>query len=318
VELNKPPGRSYSLFFRLSTRFRRSGVDVVHCHNFAPLLYGSVAGKLARAAVVYTMHGPEAAERYDYARMKRMRLIDHAVAVSEHVCERAIAAGRFGRAHLTTIYNGVDVDRYGIGGSDVRARVRRELGLDDSARAIGVVARLTHEKDHDTLLDAFAALGERHPEATLLIVGDGERRGAMEERVRGLGIGGRVTFLGTRSDVPELLSALDVFVLPSRIEGLGITLMEAMAAGLATVATAVGGIPEVVDTDTGRIVPPGDAPAMAEAMAWLLDHPAEARRMGAAGRTKVLRDFTVESMVERYETLYDRLTGRDARNRALR
>lgn len=306
--MHKRPGRAFTLPLRLAHAFRTRGVDIVHAHNFGPLLYGSVAGRLAgNRPVVYTLHGPEAALRRDYRRLDRFGLVDRVVAVSDHVREVVLDTTRIDPARVSTIHNGIDVGAYSGGGGGVRERMRESLGLGPGQHAVGVVARLTHEKAHDRLLDAFAAVAGEREDVRLFLVGDGPLRSALEAKSRALGIAPLVSFLGTRGDVSALLRAFDLFVLPSRIEGLGITLLEAMAAGLGVVASAVGGIPEIVDGETGRLVPPDDAGALAGAMGWMLDHPAECAAMGGRGRARVESRFSLEAMVAGYERVYDSL-----------
>lgn len=308
--LDKRPGRSYLLPARLGASFRRLGVDIVHAHNFGPLLYGAAGARFARfgrgPAVVYTLHGPEASERNDFRRVDRVRRIDRVVSVSDHVRDVAVHTGGIEAERITTIYNGIDVERFAAGGA--RDRVRAELGLAEDAVVIGVVARLSAEKDHATLLAAFAPLVRLHPRVRLVLVGDGDLRASLERRAGELEIDRHTLFLGTRTDVPELLSAFDAFAMSSRIEGLGITLIEAMAAGLPTVATAAGGIPEVLTPETGIVVPTGDPGRFTEALAWILDHREDARRMGLAGRERAREHFGVETMVRRYAEVYDEVS----------
>jgi sugar transferase (PEP-CTERM/EpsH1 system associated) len=307
VSMNKKPGRSWLLPLRLARVLRRHGVDVVHAHNFGPTLYATAAARGAGLrGVMCTLHGPEASERGDYGRFDRLRRIDRVVAVSEHVRAVVIERGGLAADRVVTIRNGIDGSLYGAGS---REEARRALGVGDEERVIGAVARLTPEKDHATLIAAFERVARSHADARLVLVGDGALRATLEAQVEGLGLSSRTRFLGTRTDIPDVLRALDVFVLPSKVEGLGITLLEAMAAGLPTVATDAGGIPELVAPETTRVVPIGDVEAMAAAMAWVLDHPAEARAMGEAGRRHVAAHFGVEAMVARYQALYAELAG---------
>jgi len=305
VSLDKPPGRSYGLPLRIARMLNRDRVDVVHTHNFGPLLYGGLAARLARVrGVVHTLHGAEASERKEHRTFQRLRLFDRMVAVSNDVKRVAVESGGVDPSRITTVYNGIDVSKYPAAGGR-SAEVRRRLGMGEE-RIVGVVARLTPEKDYPTLLDAFRLLVDSHPACRLVVVGDGDLRGALVSKSRSLGIEDRVTFLGSRSDVPELLTAFDVVVLPSRVEGLGITLLEAMAAGLPTVGARAGGIPEVVvEGETGLLVDPGDAPGFAGAIARLLDDPELAIAMGRNGRARVEGRFGLDGMIRSYEAIYE-------------
>ncbi len=164
------------------------------------------------------------------------------------------------------------------------------------------MAALTGHKDHATLVEAMALLRPRCPEARLVIAGEGELRPALEAQVRDCGLGDRVVFAGFRRDLDRLLPAFSVFCLSSRLEGLGTSLLDAMAFGLPVVATAAGGIPEAVeDGVTGRVAPPRDPAALAEALADVLGDEERRRAYGAAGRRRFLERFTADHMVE--ETL---------------
>ena len=163
---------------------------------------------------------------------------------------------------------------------------------------IGNVAALTGHKDHATLVEALALVRPLVPEVRLVIAGEGELRPALEAQVRARGLGDRVVFAGFRRDLDRLLPAFSVFCLSSRLEGLGTSLLDAMAFGVPVVATAAGGIPEAVeDGVTGRLAPPRDPGALAGALADVLGDEARRRAFGAAGRRRFLERFTAEHMV---------------------
>jgi glycosyltransferase involved in cell wall biosynthesis len=148
----------------------------------------------------------------------------------------------------------------------------------------------------------------RHPDAVALLVGDGSGRRELEARAGAMGLQGSLRFLGSRLDVPEILRVVDILVHPSLEEGFCNAILEAMAAGKPVVATAVGGNPEaVMEGETGLLVPPGDGPALAEAIGWLLDRPEQAAAFGHAGRRRVVERFELSRMVKQYEAVYDRL-----------
>jgi sugar transferase (PEP-CTERM/EpsH1 system associated) len=305
VALHKKPGADWLLPLRIAPVLREHRVGVVHCHNYGPLLYGAVAARLARVrGVVHTLHGPGAPARKGQTAVQRLGLVDRVVAISDHVRARAIDDAGWDAARISTIHNGIDLGAYSA--TRARERMRRELGVESGDIVVGAVARLAPDKDHATLLDAFAEILSRHPSARLVLVGDGELREPLASRSKTLRIDSAVEFLGTRDDVADLLSAFDVFVLSSKREGLGITLIEAMAAGLPTVGTAVGGIPEViVDGKTGTLVPPADEAALASAIAWMIENRDAARGMGEAGKRRARDEFSLDAMISRYEAVYD-------------
>jgi glycosyltransferase involved in cell wall biosynthesis len=208
---------------------------------------------------------------------------------------------------VDVIYNAVDWKILHAGERDgARERARAEIGLDAGSRVVGVSARLTEQKGHRFLLEALASpmLADVH----LVVMGDGPLREELSAMARGLGIASRVTFLGVRRDVGDLMAALDVFVMPSLWEGLPLALVLAMGAGLPVVATTVAGIPEVVtDGETGWLVPPGDSAALARALAAVLGDRARATSVGAAAKQWVRPRFGVDEYVAAVAALYDRL-----------
>ncbi|WP_437983329.1 glycosyltransferase family 4 protein [Sorangium sp. So ce117] len=318
VVLSRKPGLDPGLPLRLSAWLRREGISLVHTHNPGPHLYGALAAGLLRAAafpggggprVIHTKHGR------NYPKQKRKVLVnrlaaaltDRVVAVSDDSRAVALEVEHVDPAKVVTILNGVDTDVFRPGDAGA---ARARLGVPATGYHVGCVARLSPEKDHATLLDAFARLRATRPDAHLTLIGDGPRRPALEAQAERLGLGGAVTFTGTRGDVAELLPAFDVFALASLTEGISLTLIEAAAAGLPIVATRVGGNPEiVVDGETGLLVPA----AAPETLAGALEAAAEREdraEMGLRGRARVMERFGIDRMARAYEDLYDEVLGR--------
>ena len=230
-----------------------------------------------------------------------VRVADAATCSSEAVRRFALSAFGGDERKYVTIYNGVDAARF----IPRQASPKPELGLREGVPVIGTVCRLVEpKKGLAVLLQAMAGLRDRAV-AQLLIVGEGPAFPALRALSVRLGLSDRVVFAGVRRDIAGLLPLMDVFVLPSLYEGFGIALVEAMAAGRPVVATAVGGIPEVVvQGETGLLVPPGDPGALGDAIAHLVNHPEQARLMGARGRERACDRFSIESAVTRHENLY--------------
>lgn len=229
------------------------------------------------------------------------------VAVSEDIRRFLVKRVGVNERLITTIYNGIEPREYR---SDHRARevIRRELGLTEGRPVLGTVGNLYPVKGHVYLVRAMAAVAAKRPDAVCLILGRGQLLEQLRHTATELGIDHHVMFLGFREDVPALLRAMDIFVLPSLSEGLSLALLEAMAAGKAVVATNVGGNPEVVlDRQTGLLVPSEDAPALADAILLLLRDPALAERLGESGRIRVDKEFSVTAMAQRYDALYGEL-----------
>jgi glycosyltransferase involved in cell wall biosynthesis len=300
-----PRGFDMLAVARLTQRLRADGVNVVHCHNYGALVYGAFAARIMGARVVYTIHGAKTSARRATAAFQRFRLVSEVVFVSDHARGVARAAGVASESHVHTIVNGVDAAAFEVEPA-ARPALRRELAIPAEAPVCGIVARLTAAKDHVTLFDAMLRVRAGHPGVHCVVVGDGELRAQLEAAVVARGLTHAVHLVGARSNVRDYLAAMDVFVLSSVTEGLAMTLLEAMAAGLPVVATRVGGNPEVVaEGETGLLVPARDPTALAAAIASVIDRPAVAAEMGRAGRARVRDRFSLEAMVRRYQDVYD-------------
>jgi glycosyltransferase involved in cell wall biosynthesis len=189
-----------------------------------------------------------------------------------------------------------------------REAVRDALGLGARTRVVLTVGRLTEQKGHRTLCRAIPSIVEAEPDVKFLWAGDGPLEGELRALLRRLGVERYVTFLGQRGDVPDLLAAADLFVLPSLFEGLPLAVLEAMAVGLPVVATWIGGTGEAIEHGvTGHLVTPGDASGLAGAIADLLRHPARARAWGRAGRTRFEHEFHASRMARETSSIYNQL-----------
>ena len=262
--------------------------------------------KAARAAgvgrIVRTEHLPdmitEPVQRAEY--LDGIAGVDRVICVSEAAARSHAAAG-VDPDTIAVIHNGVEVQPP----RRSRKAMRNELGLAPDQPTLLTVARFTPQKDHATLIRALALLAGAQADVCLLMAGDGPLWAEAQALAEALGVSGATRFLGTRLDVPDLLAAADLFVLPSRFEGLPLVLIEAMAAGRPVVSTQVGGVDElVVDGQTGRLVPPGDAPALADAIAGLIRDPGRGATFGIAGRDRFAQRFTARRMAEDTARLY--------------
>lgn len=229
---------------------------------------------------------------------------DRIIAPSTAILDAVAASEHAPRARMLCIPNGVDAARFRPADAASRQRVRTQLGLAPGALLIGCVADLFAVKRHVDLIDAFALVREELPHAHLLLIGEGPLRGAIEARAQERRVEEGVHMLGSRNDVHTLLPALDVFVLASDTEGLSNAILEAQACGLPVVATRVGGNPDLVDGDCGALVPARDPDALAKAIGAMLRDPALRERMGAVARTRVVRNHSLDSMAQAYDSLY--------------
>jgi glycosyltransferase involved in cell wall biosynthesis len=312
VRFGAGEGAKPGLAARVWRALRRERVDVVHCHNTMPLLYGGLAAAaqpLRRPALVMTKHGRTFWRGWRQGALARWLIRRAAVVAVSRDIERLLVDGGWAAARqVRTILNGVDLERFQPGCG--RAAARGELGWTGDEFVAGVVARLVPDKDHATLLAAFAQLRATLPRARLAVIGDGPLRGALAQQAAALRLGDSCRFLGERRDVAALLPGFDVFVLASVTEGTPLTLLEAMAAGLPAVVTAVGGMPDVVSPgESGLLVPAADAGGLATALARVAADGDLRRQMGAAGRDQVVERFSLAAMVRKHEQLYEELCG---------
>lgn len=304
----KGPGRDVRLLVRLQRLFRARAADIVHTHNPQPLLFAAVPARVTGAGLVHTKHGVNPDSRRRLA-MRRAagHLVGAFVAVSEPTAEVARSQRECRPDRLHVIKNGIDLSRFG---PDPTARrdIRTELGIPRDAFVVGTVGRLFSEKGHAYLIRSLApVLGDA---MHLIIVGDGPERQNLASQVAQLARPSAVHLTGNRRDVPRLLAALDAFALTSVREGLPLVIPEAMAAGLPVVATAVGGIPQVVDdTETGFLCEYGDEVALREHLCALDRDRQLAGKCGALGRERALARFSSRRMVDEYQALYRTVTG---------
>jgi glycosyltransferase involved in cell wall biosynthesis len=299
---------------RLVALVRETRPDIVHGFLFWAYVLGALAARLGGARVVVASRrslGNFKARKPHYGLLERLvnRTTDLVIANSEAVRQDTLRRERLLAERVIVIYNGVDLRRFE---APPRPDLRRTLGLGERTAVVGVVANLIQYKGLRFFLEAWASLASDFPGAVALLVGDGPLRGELEAQVQAAGVRESVRFLGTRSDVPELLGLMDFAVHPALEEGFSNAILEAMAAGRAVVATSVGGNPEaIVPGETGLLVPPADSKALASAMRRLLEHPAEAAAYGTAGRWRVRERFDLGRMVNEYQRLYERLARPD-------
>lgn len=291
------------LTLRLARWLRKNRVDLAHTHNRMALIYGAPAAWLAGTRVVHTKHGsnPRGGTRLLAGNLAG-RFVDAFVAVSPETAAVARRRREVNQRRLVVIANGIPLSRFHPDPA-ARDRVRRELGIEADSWVIGTVGRIAVEKNQALLLQAAAPLLGRGTH--LVLAGDGPLLPVLSELASALGIAEFVHFLGARGDVPEVLNALDTFVLCSDLEGLPLVIPEAMATGLPVVATRVGGIPTVIDEA-----------ALRDRVARLRAVPELSRALGARARAVAIERFSAERMQREYIALYERVLSRRARRTA--
>jgi glycosyltransferase involved in cell wall biosynthesis len=297
---------------RLRALMRSRGVDLVHTHSSIDSWLATAAAKSLGLPVVRGRH-------VTIPILKRRaliyRLADHVITTGEAVAARVRDAG-VPAARISAISAGVDTTRFhpGVSGK----AVRDELGLADGARVVGLVANVRGSKGHAVFLEAAREVLPAYPGARFLIVGDGVGLEDVRRRVREMDLADRVILTGFRRDIPEVMAALDVLVLPStRSEATSQVIPQALAVGTPVAAAATGGIPEIVrDGETGRLVEPGDARALAQAILSLLDEPARAREMALAGQALVRARFSADASMTATTSVYRSLLSRTPSRRS--
>lgn len=305
VALGREPGFQPGLAMHIAKLIRANGIEVVHCHHYSPYVYGLMAAMMTNVELVFTEHGRLSSGEPS----RKRRLVNplfsmmggRVCSVSSDLKQHMVAEG-FPARRVQVVYNGIDpAHRPAV---SERAAARAALGVPRGAFVVGTVGRLDPVKNLTLFLQAHALLRQRHPGAFAVIVGDGPERAALERTAAELGVRAAVSFTGYRSDVRALLPAFDVYLNCSNYEGVSLTILEAMAAAVPVVATAVGGNPEVVvDRETGYLVPPR-ATAVADALGMVLRSPKRRQAMGDAGRWRVIRHFSIARMVDDYAAAY--------------
>lgn len=310
VTLGRRAGFHPSLGRQVAAAARAHGVTVVHCHHFSPFVYGWIAGLAdRRLRILYTEHGrlsdTPAATKRRLAHMLLSRMSGHSYAVS-HDLRRYLVDSGFAAGRISVIHNGIEPGR--LPDAAARHEARSRFGLPADAVVVGTVARLDPVKDLGTAIRAMTDVRRAAPGALLAVAGDGPERERLDQIVRDAGAQDAVRWIGYTPAARELLAACDIYLNTSISEGISLTILEAMAAGLPVVATRVGGTPEVVLPDaTGLLVPIRSSHDVARAIVALAGDPVRRRELGLAGRRRVEDCFSIDRMVEAYAREYERL-----------
>ena len=281
-------------------------IDVIHAHEFYMSTIGALVSVVTGIPLVVTVHGksyyPDKLRRRVACRMVAAGAAT-VVAVSQDLRSFFCRTTGTSLDRVRVIYNGIDL-------RDSRHRLRNvelldSVGIPRQAQIVGTVGSLYPVKGHLDLIRAARTIVMQRPTTHVVILGRGTLYDALTAEAEALGIRDRIHLLGYRQDVKEWLGAMDVFTMPSLSEGLPLSLLEAMAAGLPPVVTEVGGMPEVVrDRETGFIVPPRNVESLANRISLLLGNPALATRMGVAARDRIVDRFTLDQMVAAYRDVY--------------
>ena len=293
-----------AMVVRLRRLIRASRPDLVHLHSrIGADVMGGIAARLGGVPVIHTRRVDNPEPRWMVA--LKYRLYDRVVAISEGIGQVLLAEG-LPADKLRVVRSAVDSETYAL--PCERTVIATRLGVPEDGLLIGVVAQLIARKGHGDLLDALPPLMDRYPSLRVLFFGKGPLAEGLQARIEQLGLPGRVQLAGFRTDLAELLPCQDLVVHPARMEGLGVSLLQAACAGVPIVASRAGGIPEAVrDGENGLLVPPGDVTALREAIDTLLSDPARRRMLGARGQALMAREFSIDAMVEGNIAVYREL-----------
>jgi len=293
--------------FKLWRIIREFKPEIVHIHSRRGAdIWGAIAARLAgNCKVILARRVDDPVKHTWLNRLRYGPLCDRVVAVSQGIV-RAVVKGGVPEGKIRQVYSAIEAHKYQA--DDAVADVRTELGLKVDAPVLGVIAQLIPRKGHRFLIDALPLIHAQHPTTQLLFLGEGESKADLQAQVTRMGLDDFVIFAGYRDDVGRVLRAMTLLIHPATMEGFANVAMQAQAAQIPVVTADVGGMPEsVAHEETGLVVEPESASALATAISGLLADPHRCQRMGAAGKARVESLFTVDSMVQKTLAIYREL-----------
>jgi len=322
------PRRDIAVFLQLAKICRQERAGLIHAHGYKAALVTLPAARLFRVPVLITVHnsllysGQSALPESCFQRaLKRLDLLAaRYIVVSEALRQELLALG-INPQKIVRIYNGIDTCKFAPNmpgrekwDEEVKEELSLLLGL--PGLKVGAAGRLVFHKGLDLFIRAAARLAQRYTDVLFFIAGEGPERAKLESLCEILGMRERIFFLGHVSQMPAYLSCLDLFVQPSRSEGLSLSLLEAGATGLPLIASAVGGIPEIIrHGETGLLVPAEDVIALEKAMSWLISQPRNREKLGLEAAADIRSRFAEENMLRETEKVYEEIVERCAKNR---
>ncbi len=311
LNLNRKPGLDWKVANRLAFELKNHRIEIVHAHQYSPFFYTALARCRygAKVKVMFTEHGRHYPDIVSWKRRTVNRLyLQRFSDVTTACCDFSTLAlqENDGFATAFTLRNGVDIQTFATRGSDAHIQLRRkQLGLKSETLYVACIARMNIIKDHATLIRAWELVHQRLPNARLLLIGDGELRGAIEKQISEANLNDSVELLGIRSDIGTILRSVDVFTLTSHSEAASLTLLEAMGSGCASVVTDVGGNREHLrDSVDGFLVPRSDSVALANRLIELLLDECLRKKFGMMARKQVADKFSLDTAVTEYANHY--------------
>jgi glycosyltransferase involved in cell wall biosynthesis len=309
TSLHKKPGFKIPLFFRIAAQIKKWRADIITTHNYGPLLYGSIGGRIGGCR--HFLHVDHARafpspKRYIFSEHQLVKRIYRTIAVSEELKQNLIKHEGIPGDRIDIINNGIDEKLFNQ--SFNQAEKKDKLGIPQGVRIIGVGVRLAEQKGLTYLLDAIKILIKDREDFHVIIAGDGPQAPYLHQKCNRLNLQQHVTFLGARMDINQIVQLLDVYVLPSIWEGLPLAVLEAMAARRAIVATNVGGIPDVIrHKDNGLLVPPGNSVELASAINYLLNNADQRKKFGDVSYDIFSKYYSAKTMAAQYASYYQRM-----------
>ncbi len=302
-----------SIWYDLYQDMKANKYDIVHTHGFKADLWGAITARLSGVPIVIsTVHNQEQYLKNPIIKLLEKWIIssldDIVIAISDGVKRFLINTSGIPEKKIERIYYGINTSDINI---DKDKDIRQEFGIDKETLLVGCIGRLVKQKGHRYLIQAVKKVIEKNPKTKFFIIGRGKLEKNLKNMVKSSNLDSSVIFTGFREDVYSLIDKLDLIVMPSLWEGLGVALLEALALGKPIVAAAVGGIPEVIrDKETGVLVAAKDAEALAKAIIKLLQEPALAKELGKKGSAMISEQFTINRMVKEVDRIYSRAINR--------
>jgi sugar transferase (PEP-CTERM/EpsH1 system associated) len=307
--LNKKDGNNPLLIFRIAFLLKKIGADIVQTHNWGTVLEGLLAAKLVHIrGVIHAERGTIEDKPCNIVLQKYLwSLANQVLSVSEIHRRKVTDIVGFPHERIKAIVNGVDTEKFSPRPA-IKKDMRAKLGLKRDSLCIGTVGSLRTVKNQMMLIRVCKTILPHFDQVEVLIVGEGSLKTELIQEVSTLGFAEKIHFSGIKTNIPEIMNTLDIFVLPSLSEGMPNTVLEAMSCGVPVIATSVGGVPEVIeDEETGILIESQDEDALAMALKELIENQEKRLHLGIEGRKRVLSKFSLERMVSEYQLLYESL-----------
>jgi len=307
--IQRKKGFDTSLIKAIKKHLSKNNIDVLHCHQYTPWVYGTFAAIGTKTKVIFTEHGRFYPDRSSWKRRYVNPVLsfftDNITAIS-HATKQALVDYEFiPEQKIEVIYNGITP----VSADPARTlKLKQELSINSSTKVIGTIARLDPIKNHHMMFNAYKRVLDNFPDTVLLLIGDGEERENIESLVKKLGIQNKVILTGYISEPGAYLECMDIFLLPSLSEGTSMTLLEAMSLKKPCIVTDAGGNSEIIKNDYNGIVTENDnCEEFSNAISALLGDPSRQKEMGEAAQTRFSQYFAVTHMVDKYRKIYTSL-----------